>query len=279
MKKPSSHEQASLREKIIGLGEHSVRKHYYTSLQEHLDELERFRALLDQSKEMIFLGKDGVVIDINQAVASFFKLPREKLLRKPYEKLFPECVQKNIFSLLEGTKHTDTAILETEIKKIPVEFTLQVTLFQHETYVIIFATDISSRKKAEEEIHRLGNYDPLTHLPNRNMLNDRLYGLTQACAKEKLCGEHCKYSDTCKYSALLFIDIDNFKTLNDTEGHNYGDNLLKEIARRLNTQLSRGDFLSRFGGDEFVVLMESVHTELTQTIDIVESCVFREVYH
>ncbi|MBE0494799.1 MAG: EAL domain-containing protein [Campylobacterales bacterium] len=269
--KKLSETSESLREKIIGLGEHSIRKHYYTSLQEQFDELERFRALLDQSKEMIFLGLDGCLMDVNQTASSFYKLPKEKMLGSTYESVFPACITNKIAYLFEEAKYHDALTLETQIKKTPIEFTLQIILFRHVPYVVLFGTDITKRKEAEEEIHRLGNYDPLTHLPNKNMLNERLFGLKQSCSKGQNCGASCQYLEGCKYSALLLIDLDHFKELNDTEGHNQGDVFLKELARRLGDLLSRGDFLCRFGGDEFIVLMESLHVELSQTISIVES--------
>jgi len=273
MKKPFESPQ-SLRDKIIGLGEHSIRKHYYTSLQEQFEELERFRAILDQSKEMIFLGKDGFFMDANQTSASFFKLPKEKIIGSAYASLLPACITNKITYLLSEKQYNCALMLETQIKKVPIEFTLQIILFRDTPYVVLFGTDITERKQAEEEIHRLGNYDPLTHLPNKNMLKERLYGLKQSCSKGQDCGVSCQYQEGCKYSALLLIDLDHFKELNDTEGHNQGDLFLKELTRRLGGLLARGDFLCRFGGDEFIVLMESLHVDLAQAISLVESCAY-----
>jgi len=273
MKKPIETPE-SLRDKIIGLGEHSVRKHHYTSLQERLDELERFRAILDQSKEMIFLGKEGKIFDINQAVATFYQCSKEEILGCDYEAFLPLCVTKKIPHLLKEHEIGEVAVLETEIYHTPFEFSLQAIVFQKEPYVIFFGSDISEKKRAEEEIHRLGNYDALTHLPNKNMLFERLFGLKQSCAKGIECGLTCKYLEECKYSALLLIDVDHFKELNDTEGHSQGDIFLKELARRIGSQLERGDFLCRFGGDEFVILMESLHVKLHEAISMVESLAF-----
>ncbi len=273
MKKPIETPE-SLRDKIIGLGEHSVRKHHYTSLQERLDELERFRAILDQSKEMIFLGKEGVFFDINQTVATFYQCSKEEILGCNYEAFLPLCITKKISHLLEANHKGEVVVLETEIHHTPFEFSLQVIEFQKKPYVIFFGSDISEKKRAEEEIHRLGNYDALTHLPNKNMLLERLFGLKQSCAKGEECDFTCKYLEECRYSALLLIDVDHFKELNDTEGHSQGDIFLKELARRIGSQLERGDFLCRFGGDEFVILMESLHVKLHETISMVESLAF-----
>jgi diguanylate cyclase (GGDEF)-like protein/PAS domain S-box-containing protein len=112
-------------------------------------------------------------------------------------------------------------------------------------YVGIFV-DITERKKAEEQILNMANYDSLTHLPNRRLLLDRLgLGLGQSARNDA-------------QGALMFLDIDNFKTLNDTKGHEYGDKLLIEVARRMSACLRDIDSVARFGGDEFVVLLEGL---------------------
>ena len=112
-------------------------------------------------------------------------------------------------------------------------------------YVAIFA-DISERKKAEERIKHLAFYDPLTELPNRRLLLDRL---TQALASG---------SRHLQRGALLFVDLDNFKALNDTLGHPEGDALLGQVAARLLACVRSGDTVARLGGDEFVVLLEDL---------------------
>ena len=109
-----------------------------------------------------------------------------------------------------------------------------------------FITDISERKLAEEKINELAFYDPLTRLPNRRLLLDRL---KQALASSTRNDSH---------GALLFIDLDNFKTLNDTLGHDVGDLLLQQVAQRLATCVREGDTVARQGGDEFVVMLEDL---------------------
>lgn len=112
--------------------------------------------------------------------------------------------------------------------------------------------DITTRKTAENEIRNLAFYDPLTELPNRRLLLDRL---KQALVSSERTG---------KLVALLFIDLDNFKTINDTLGHEEGDNLLKQVAQRLKSCVREVDTVSRLGGDEFVVMLEdlSENTEI-----------------
>jgi diguanylate cyclase (GGDEF)-like protein/PAS domain S-box-containing protein len=108
--------------------------------------------------------------------------------------------------------------------------------------------DITAQKQAEAQIHRLAFYDALTNLPNRRLLMDRL---RQAFSVGARSGQH---------GALLFLDLDNFKTLNDTKGHDTGDMLLIEVATRLNTCVRDGDTVARIGGDEFVVVLDSLST-------------------
>lgn len=106
--------------------------------------------------------------------------------------------------------------------------------------------DITERKAAEAKIEHLAFYDPLTHLPNRQLMLDRLQ---QAMASNVRTG---------KIGALLFIDLDDFKTINDTLGHDKGDLLLQQVAERLVTCVRAGDTVSRLGGDEFVVMLENL---------------------
>ena len=114
------------------------------------------------------------------------------------------------------------------------------------THYVGTLTDITLRKAAEDEIKHLAFYDPLTRLPNRRLLLDRLH---QALASSARSG---------RKGALLFIDLDNFKTLNDTLGHDKGDLLLQQVAQRLSTCIREGDTVARLGGDEFVVMLEDL---------------------
>ncbi len=107
-------------------------------------------------------------------------------------------------------------------------------------------TDITMSREAAEEIHHLAFYDPLTKLPNRRLFQDRL---KVALATSSRSG---------KQGALLYIDLDNFKNLNDSLGHETGDELLKKVAQRLQEHVREGDTVARLGGDEFVVMLENL---------------------
>jgi diguanylate cyclase (GGDEF)-like protein/PAS domain S-box-containing protein len=128
--------------------------------------------------------------------------------------------------------------------------------------LIEMATDISfaldnfqlrsRHQKAAEDVERLAFYDPLTGLPNRRLLHDRLKHVLSATGRHNFHG------------AVLFIDLDNFKILNDTKGHSIGDLLLIEVAKRIKASVRDGDTVSRVGGDEFVVILEALSEDITQ---------------
>ena len=114
------------------------------------------------------------------------------------------------------------------------------------THYVGSFSEITRSKDVEAEMQRLANYDPVTHLPNRRLL---LECLEEALAASNRSGRH---------GALLFLDLDNFKTLNNTRGHNVGDLLLTEVAERLKASVRGYDTVTRLGGDEFVILLENL---------------------
>lgn len=138
---------------------------------------------------------------------------------------------------------SDEVFWRKDGKAIPVEYWSK-PIARDGAIVGAVATflDISERKKAEEEIHKLAFYDPLTHLPNRRLLDDRMRQAFAACHRSGNLG------------ALLYIDLDNFKPLNDKHGHAVGDLLLAEVGRRITACMRAVDTVARIGGDEFVIL-------------------------
>lgn len=139
-------------------------------------------------------------------------------------------------------------------------------------YVAAF-TDNTQRKKDEADIHKLAFYDVLTGLPNRRSLQERLDNAIGSAIRTEQLG------------ALLFIDLDNFKNLNDTRGHDLGDQLLVEVAKRLNQSVRNADMVARLGGDEFIIILENLggaeQEVLVKAKQIVEkiSFVLNRPYH
>lgn len=126
-----------------------------------------------------------------------------------------------------------------------------------ENYVAVFI-DITLKRQADETIHRLAFYDPLTELPNRRLLRDRLLQAMQSSERSR------------RHAAVLFIDLDRFKLLNDTRGHEVGDLLLVEVARRLCAGVRASDTVARQGGDEFVVVVCELGAGAAQAKEQVE---------
>ena len=129
------------------------------------------------------------------------------------------------------------------------EINSSLVSYMGKTVILSIARDITERKKLDEQITQLAYFDPLTKLPNRRLFDDRLLQAISASTRSACHG------------ALMFIDLDNFKPLNDTHGHEAGDELLIEAARRIKACIRATDTVSRFGGDEFVVLINGLTTE------------------
>ena len=118
--------------------------------------------------------------------------------------------------------------------------------------------DMSQRKKAEAQIEYMALYDSLTGLPNRRLLMERLHQAVLSRARAN------------KYGALLFIDLDNFKTLNDTQGHDVGDSLLTQVSDRLKSCVREEDTVARLGGDEFIVMLDELGEDREQAAILAE---------
>jgi len=126
------------------------------------------------------------------------------------------------------------------------------------THYVATLSDLTEHRRAERAAHRLAFYDPLTGLPNRRLLLDRLEITLKAAQRP------------AQHGALMLIDLDNFKTINDTRGHQQGDALLREVARRLAPLVEPGDTLARLGGDEFMVLLTRLGEDARRAARVAE---------
>ncbi|MET0859244.1 MAG: EAL domain-containing protein [Telluria sp.] len=165
--------------------------------------------------------------------------------RAPFERAFRKMLQQGDWTgeLLKRRKDGRTVCVESHL-------TLMRDDDGRPQSMLCIDTDITQRKRAEREIEELAFFDPLTALPNRRLLLDRMRHAVATCRR------------TGRTGALLFLDLDNFKSLNDTLGHDKGDLLLQQVALRLRSRVPRAsDTVARHGGDEFVIVLEDLSAE------------------
>lgn len=166
-----------------------------------------------------------------------------------YETLWKTILDGRVWQGEIVNKRKDGTLYHEEMTITPVRSEGEAI-----SHFIAVKHDISERKQQAEQIHNLAFHDALTHLPNRRLLNDRL---EQTMAASKRRNHFC---------ALIFLDLDNFKPLNDTYGHDVGDALLVEVAHRISRCVREMDTVVRFGGDEFVVILSELSMDKTASI-------------
>jgi diguanylate cyclase (GGDEF)-like protein/PAS domain S-box-containing protein len=193
----------------------------------------------------------GKIIYSNPAEAEIHGYSREELVGKEASIFAPTSQKKP----LTTEQLNNMGLLKREsinVRKNGEAFPVQLTSLAVRSIdgrclgIVTTCEDITGRKETEKKIHRLAYYDPLTGLPNRGMFLDRLH--------QALAFAHREERSVC----LVFLDLDNFKDVNDTYGHDFGDKLLKQVAERLNDTMRESDTLARLGGDEFVVILTSI---------------------
>ncbi len=199
----------------------------------------------------------------NHAFETLTGLSEAEVLGQSMELLFPPEWVEDSMALIRKTvtgehwKAVEIKILQRNGEVRTVLWN-SATLFaedgQTPLATIAQGLDITERKRFEEEIKQLAFFDPLTQLPNRRLLQDRLRQNLASSDRSR------------RHQALLFIDLDNFKTLNDTLGHDMGDLLLLEVAQRLSACVRRCDTVARLGGDEFVVMLTDLDADPSKAI-------------
>jgi len=215
----------------------------------------RIAAIAFESQEgMMVTDADNRILRVNRVFSEITGYTAEEVIGKNPRFLQSDRHDAEFFKLLWHCVNT-SASWEGEIwnrrkngEIFPGYLTIKVVKNQQGviTHYVGTLTDITSRKAAAEEIEHLAFYDPLTGLPNRRLLQDRLKPALAASFRNGRTG------------ALLFIDLDNFKAINDTLGHDMGDLLLQHVAKRLTSCVRECDTVARLGGDEFVVMLEDL---------------------
>ncbi|WP_018880566.1 EAL domain-containing protein [Thioalkalivibrio sp. ALE30] len=219
----------------------------------------RYRDVVDHISEVIFrTDADGRWTLLNPAWEHLTGFSVEETLGRPMcDFVAPEDTEDArsfCATLLEGGSHAQSEEIrlrtrEGDIRWVSVYASARFNERGEVTATFGTMTDISDRKQAEDEIRRLAFFDGLTHLPNRTLLHDRLSQTLGNTERSHLHG------------ALLFIDLDNFKDINDTLGHAVGDDLLRQVAERMQDSVREADTLARLGGDEFVVILNDLHPD------------------
>ncbi|MGZ6174020.1 MAG: PAS domain S-box protein, partial [Gemmatimonadaceae bacterium] len=201
----------------------------------------------------------GIITDVNKQMEALTGCTRDELIGAPFKNYFtdPDRAEAGIKLVLSERKVTNYELTARarDGKETVVSYNA-ATLYDRDRKlqgVFAAARDITERKQAEQLILNLASYDSLTRLPNRRLLSDRL-GQTMSASKR---------SD--RYGALMFLDLDNLKLLNDTHGHHAGDLLLMEVARRISSCVREVDTVARFGGDEFVVILSELDVDKTES--------------
>ena len=208
----------------------------------------RWRDLADSTFEAILIFQDCIIIDANQVCTQLLGVAPADLIGSSGESFM---AKNDLPDLLKHISNADNNAIEFSIPRkdgtaITVEIRSKNGSFSQQAAQIVAIRDISERKEYEHKLRQLGYYDSLTGLANRTLFQQRLQ---HAIGKSKRTNEK---------HALLFIDLDQFKNINDSLGHDIGDQLLIEVGKRLKLRTRKMDTVARLGGDEFAILVEDI---------------------
>jgi len=209
---------------------------------------ERLAKFMQASVEGIVFHKDGFITDANPPALQLIGYSLAELLgRKTLDFIAPDHVAK-VASVIASGQETayESVLIDRHGRRIPVEFIVRTMMRNGERMRMTIVRDVRDRHAAQARIHHLAHHDMLTGLPNRNAFMEHLEHLMTAARAD------------AAQLALLFIDLDHFKRVNDSLGHLVGDTLLRTVAARITASLRATDIVARFGGDEFMVLLPNV---------------------
>ena len=211
---------------------------------------------------LVVVTSDFNVFRVNPAFSSMFSLKAEEVEGRRIDDILPFAdLKEAIRDAFRNGNESEDNVLETSSQgnryfRISVSMIKPSESQETEGHALLVIEDITERKLSEEKIIRMANYDNLTGLPNRRLLMNYLSQAITLVRRRAL------------YAAILFIDLDRFKLINDTLGHSAGDELLKEVAERLKKCVRLSDTVGRLGGDEFIVLLPDIE----QIEDIIIIC-------
>lgn len=222
-----------------------------------------FEALVELSPIGVGFSQGEVAINVNRVFLDMFGYGdlSEVAGRSLLNLVAPrrqDALREHIKQISDGAlpeKTCETMGLRKDGSEFPVLVSAKRVPTPNGARIFSFFIDLTVQKKNEAQVHQLAFYDSLTHLPNRRLLLDRLQ---QTTALAERAGQH---------GAVLFLDLDNFKAINDSRGHAVGDMLLLEVAARLKGCIRDGDTVARLGGDEFVVVLGSLSAQADEAAE------------
>lgn len=211
---------------------------------------DRFRQLSELVSEGLLIYQNHRVIDVNHTLCTIIGERREDIISSPLTTLFePETLNQIAHYQNQGyTQPFEMELIRKDASPFPAEITIASMRFDDGLYTVLSIRDISRQKEQEEHILYQAQYDLLTHVPNRFLARDRTEQAMRNADRHKT------------QLALMFIDLDGFKKVNDSLGHDVGDNLLQQAAKRFQSCLKENHTLARHGGDEFLILLEDIHS-------------------
>ena len=229
---------------------------FQRALKESYEDYER---LLDSSPDGIIVHDKFKILYVNPVIIKMIgKKDKEEIIGKSVLDFIHISEHSEAGAIVEdimknnGKKHYERSIRLADNKLMELEVSTAVTTYRGKEVIMGELRDISKRKsmereliEAESKIRHMAYHDSLTGLPNRYLLNDFL--------KKSI--EDCKHSRLVV--GVMFIDLDRFKIINDTMGHNFGDILIKQASNRINNSISNKDLIARYGGDEFIIVLKN----------------------
>jgi diguanylate cyclase (GGDEF)-like protein/PAS domain S-box-containing protein len=239
---PHLNDDGSIRGSFVLINDITRHRNVERALRESEERLSKF---LHASMEGIVFLRDGVILDANPPLLALFGYTLDELVgRRALEFIAPEEQPKtrDVIQRQEETTY-ESAVIDKHGQRIPVEFIARSMVRSGEVVRMTIVRDLRAREAARSRIHHLAHHDALTGLLNRQAFMEQL----------ELRMRSPRTSDA--EGAVLFVDLDHFKRVNDSLGHAAGDALLQTVAQRLLSVTRASDVVARFGGDEFLVLL------------------------
>jgi diguanylate cyclase (GGDEF)-like protein/PAS domain S-box-containing protein len=232
----------------------------HDQLEANQKELRIAASAFEVQEGIMVTDANNVILRVNKSFTQLTGFSAEEVLGKTTAILISEHHDKQFYNDIVKTLRDEKSwageVCSERKDGVINPYRLTITAVSNDdgqvTHFVAAITDIREFKEAQESILKLAFHDPLTHLPNRRLLQDRLQQAIAGSIRSQ------------RYGAVIFIDLDHFKTLNDTLGHNFGDMLLIEVANRLQGCVREGDTVTRLAGDEFVVMLEDLSEDAKQ---------------